>query len=105
MVRRKRSNDNDVSGLGKFSKRVTLSNNRMRGRTAEGIFAMEHTFQGDDVKKIHKGGDFVVQKKDFLGRKIGRPTTHEIKTGHSKLSEAQKRRKRQLKGRYKVNRY
>jgi hypothetical protein len=105
MVGRKRSKDNDVSGLGKFSKRVTLSNNKDRGKMGEGLFAMEHTYQGDDVKRIHVGGDFVVQKKDYLGRKIGRPITHEIKTGHSPLSEAQKRKQKQLKGRYKVNRY
>jgi hypothetical protein len=106
MVRRKRSNDNDVLGLGKFSKRLTLSNNRMRGRIAEGAFAMEHTYQGDDVKKIHVGGDFVVQKRDPFGRKIGTPTTHEIKSSpRAKLSEAQKRKQRQLKRKYKVERY
>jgi hypothetical protein len=51
----------------------------------EGLFAMEKTYQGYDVKRIHVGGDYVVQNQDFRGRKIGRPITHEIKTGHSKL--------------------
>lgn len=78
----------------------------MRGRMAEDSFALEQRMQGHDVKKIHKGGDFVVQKRDIFGRKIGRPKTYEVKTGNSQLSEAQKRKKRHLgKRRYKVVRY
>ena len=68
---------------------------------AEDSFEMNMRLQGYDVKKIHKGGDFVVRK----GRR-GKPVTYEVKSGDSQLSEAQKRKKRRLgKKRYKVVRY
>ena len=44
--------------------------NKMRGRLAEDSFEMSQRLQGHEVRKIHKGGDFVVQK----GRR-GKPTT------------------------------
>jgi hypothetical protein len=115
VTRRKRSGNSDPFGfgsggfdfgLGNFSKSYTLANNRMRGRMAEDSFALEHRLRGHDVKKIHKGGDFVVQKRDFFGNKIGKPTVHEIKTGNAKLSDAQRRKKARLGNRrYKVERY
>lgn len=91
-------------GLTTFLKSLTLSENRLKGRIAEDSFAMSQRLQGHDVKKIHKGGDFVVQKRDFLGREIGRPTTYEVKTGDSPLTDAQKRKKRTSR-KYKVVRY
>jgi hypothetical protein len=111
---KKRSKNSDLFGLGnfglgdgvkRFQKRMTLSSNRMRGRMAEASFNMEQTIQGNDCRKIHKGGDFVVQKRDLFGNKIGKPTVHEIKTGNAKLSPAQKRKKKQLGKRYKEERY
>lgn len=106
MARRKGSNNNDPFGLGSFSKNLTLSNNKMRGRMAEDSFAMGERLQGHEVKKIHKGGDFVVQKRDIVGRKIGKPKTYEVKTGNSQLSDAQKRKQRRSsRGSYKVVRY
>ena len=95
----------DPFGLKKESKRFTLRMNKMRGKMAEDSFRIEQGVRGHDVQRIHKGGDFVVQKKDLFGRKIGKPVTHEIKTGNSKLSPAQKKKKKQLKRRYKINRY
>jgi hypothetical protein len=78
----------------------------MKGRMAEDSFALEKRVQGHDVRKIHKGGDFEVQKRDVFGRKIGKPTIHEVKTGDSQLSEAQRRKKARLGNRrYKVERY
>jgi hypothetical protein len=91
-------------GLAMLSKSLTLSANRMKGRIAEDSFAISQRLQGHEVKKIHKGGDFVVQKRDFFGRKVGKPTTYEVKTGDSPLTEAQKRKKR-LSRNYKVVRY
>lgn len=113
MARRKSSNGNDPFGLGSFdlglgtfSKRQTLASNRMKGKMAEDSFHLEQNLQGNDCRKIHKGGDFVVQKRDFFGNKVGKPTVHEIKTGNSKLSDAQKRKKARLGNkRYKVERY
>jgi hypothetical protein len=93
-------------GLDRLSKSSTLASNRMRGRMAEDSFALEQRMQGHDVKRIHKGGDFVVQKRDMLGRKAGKPKTYEIKTGNAQLSDAQKKKKRRSpKGSYKVVRY
>jgi hypothetical protein len=78
----------------------------MRGKMAEDSFELDQTLQGNECRKIHKGGDFAVQKKDIFGRKIGKPKTYEIKTGDSQLSDAQQRKQRRLgKSRYKVVRY
>jgi hypothetical protein len=92
-------------GISKMNKRYTLANNRVRGKMAEDNFALGQRLQGNDCKKIHKGGDFVVQKRDFFGNKVGKPVVHEIKTGNSQLSEAQKRKKARLGSKYKVDRY
>ena len=79
---------------------------REKGRVAKDRFAFEQSLQGNDVTKIRRGGDFVVQKRDFLGDKIGEPAIYEVKTGNSKLSEAQEKRRRQLgRNRYKIVRY
>ena len=61
--------------------------------------------QGNDCLKTQRGGDFVVQKRDFFGEKEGEPTVVDFKTGNSKLTEAQVQRKKQLRGRYKIARY
>ena len=112
MAKRRRSNDDIFGlgscdfGLGNYQKRQRLANNRFRGRMAEESFQLEQNLQGNDCQKIHKGGDFIVQKRDMWGNKVGKPTVHEIKTGNSQLSEEQKRKKARLgnKG-YKVERY
>lgn len=110
--RRKSKNDDPFGfgsldlGLDRLSKSSTLASNKMRGRMAEDSFALEQRLQGHDVKRIHKGGDFVVQKRGIFGRKTGKPTTYEIKTGNAQLSDAQKKKKsRSPKERYKVIRY
>jgi len=94
-----------ANGLKKCKKRATLSNNRMKGKMAEESFKMGQIVQGNDCHKIHKGGDFIVQKRDMYGNKVGKPTVHEIKTGNAKLSPAQKRRKKQLGRQYKEERF
>ncbi len=60
---------------------------------------------GHDCQKMRRGGDFVVQRRDFLGEKEGEPTVVDVKTGGSKLTEEQQKRKRQLRGRYRIVRY
>jgi sRNA-binding protein len=77
----------------------------MKGRMAEDVFALSQRAQGNEVKRTPVGCDFVAQRRDIFGRKIGKPETHEIKTGRSQLSEAQKRKQRQLKRNYKVHTY
>lgn len=79
-----------------FAKRETLANSRFKGKLSADTFSVEQTIQGHDVRKIHKDGDFVVQKKDIFGNKIGKPKVYEIKTGNSKLSKAHKKNKKRL---------
>lgn len=98
MGRKKRTKD--PFGLKRVSQLLNLSFNRLKGRMAEDSFEMSMLLQGYDVKRIHEGGDFVVRRGSR-----GKPVTYEIKTGGSKLSKAQKRKKRKLGKRYKVIRY
>ena len=87
--------------LERYTKRVTLDFNKRKGKMAEDFFELNQKFQGNAVKRTPIGRDFEVQKKDFIsGKNIGKPTSYEIKTGNSRLSDAQK--KRQKRGRYKV---
>ena len=102
----KRNSTDDPLKLGNVSKRFNLSSNRAKGRIAKDRFAFDQSMQGHDCQKIREGGDFVVQKRDFFGDKVGDPTIYEVKTGNSKLTEAQEKRKRQFgRSRYKVVRY
>ncbi|MCW4015390.1 MAG: hypothetical protein NWF06_03390 [Candidatus Bathyarchaeota archaeon] len=80
--------------------------NKIKGESGEIAFKVEQRLQGHDVKKVHKGRDFVVQEKDVWGRKQGKPYSVEVKKGpKAELSDAQKKRKKQEKRRYKVVRY
>lgn len=61
---------------------------------------------GNDCTKIRKGGDFIVQERDFFGNEIGKPKVYQVKTGNSKVTEAEEKRKRQLgRDKYKIVRY
>jgi hypothetical protein len=103
---KKDSNIRKPMGFGNTSRRFSQSNRRVKGRIAKDRFAFDQAMQGHDCRKIKEGGDFVVQKRDFFGNKVGQPTTYEVKTGNSKLTEAQEKRQRELgRNRYKVARY
>jgi len=101
--------DSDIRkplGFGNTSRRFTQSKRRVKGSIAKDRFAFDQSMQGHDCQKIRDGGDFVVQKRDFFGEKVGEPTVFEVKTGNSKLTEAQEKRKHQLgRNRYKIVRY
>jgi hypothetical protein len=102
----KRISKDDPLSSGKVSRRLNLSSNRAKGNIAKDRFAFDQAMQGHDCQKIRQDGDFVVQKRDFFGNKVGESTTYEVKTGNSKLTEAQEKRKRQLgRNRYKIARY
>jgi hypothetical protein len=95
-----------------IGRRLQLAQNQRIGRMSEEFFdrniRTKAFLEGGyvDNKRIHKGGDRVVQKRDIYGRKIGKPITYEIKTGvRSQLSDAQKKRMKQLGNRYRVIRY
>jgi hypothetical protein len=93
-------------GFGNTSRRFTQTERRVKGSIAKDRFAFDQAMQGHDCQKIRKDGDFVVQKRDFFGNKVGEPTTYEIKNGNSKLTGAQEKRLRQLgRNRYKIARY
>jgi hypothetical protein len=102
----KRISKEDPLRSGKVSRRFNLSSNRTKGNIAKDRFAFDQAMQGHDCQKIRQDGDFVVQKRDFFGNKVGEPTTYEVKTGNSKLTEAQEKRKRKFgRNRYKIARY
>jgi hypothetical protein len=93
-------------GFGHTSRWFTQSDRRVKGNIARDRFAFNQAMQGHDCQKIREGGDFVVQKRDFFGNKVGEPAIYEVKTGNSKLTEAQEKRQRQLgRNRYKIARY
>jgi hypothetical protein len=102
----KRISKDDPLRSGKVSRRLKLSSNRAKGNIAKDRFAFGQAMQGHDCQKIRQDGDFIVQKRDFFGNKIGEPTTYDVKTGNSKLTGAQEERRRQLgRNRYKITRY
>ena len=102
----KRTSKDDPLNMGNVSKRFSLSSNHVKGNVAKDRFAFDQTMQGHDCQKIHQDGDFIVQKRDFFGNKIGEPTRYEVKTGKTQLTDAQEKRQRQLgRNRYKIARY
>jgi hypothetical protein len=102
----KRNSNGDPLKLGNVAKRFNLSSNRAKGNIVKDRFAFNQSMQGHDCKKIRQGGNFVVQKRDFFGNKIGEPIIFEVKTRDTQLSDAQEKRKHQLgRNRYKVVRY
>ena len=97
--------DHDGRTTKKQKQRETLERNIRRGRDAEKYFEHALIAQGNDCRRIHEGGDYVVQKKDWRRNAVGKPITSEIKTGNSNLSKAQKRTKRRLGRNFKEIRY
>jgi hypothetical protein len=94
-------------GFGNTLRRFPQSKiNREKGKVAKDRFAFDQTLKGNDCTKIGKDGDFIVQELDAFGNKIGNPTVYQVKSGNSKLTEAEEKRKRQLgRDRYKIVRY
>jgi hypothetical protein len=100
----KKTSTDKPYGFGNTNRRFPHAK-RQKGSIAKDRFAFDQAMQGHDCTKIHRGGDFMVQKRDFLGEKIGEPTVVEVKTANSKLTEAQEKRKKEFRGRYKIVRY
>jgi hypothetical protein len=93
-------------GFGNTNRRFLASARRKKGDVASDRFAFEQALQGNDCVKLRNGGDFVVQKQDFFGNPIGNPTVVDVKTGNSKVTVEELKRKRQLgRDRYKMVRY
>jgi len=103
---KKASTDKKPYGFGNTNRRFTQSPRKAKGDIARDRFAFDQAMQGNDCTKIRKGGDFVVQERDFFGNEIDKPTVYEVKTGNSKVTEAEEKRKRQSgRNRYKIVRY
>jgi hypothetical protein len=100
----KKTSTDKPYGFGNTSRRFPHAK-RQKGSIAKDRFAFDQAMQGNDCIKTRKGGDFIVQKRDFFGGKDGASTVIDVKTGNSVLTEAQEQRKRQLRGRYKIARY
>lgn len=93
-------------GFSNTNRRFPQTGRRTDGKIAKDRFAFDQAMQGNDCTKIRKNGDFVVQERDFFGNEIGKPTVYEVKTGNSKVTEAEEKLKRQLgRDRYKIARY
>lgn len=103
---KKASNSKKTFGFSNINRRFPESGRRTDGKIAKDRFAFDQAMQGNDCIKTRKGGDFVVQKRDFFGNEIDKPTIYDVKTGNSKLTEAEEKRRRQLgRDRHKVVRY
>lgn len=94
-------------GFGNTSRRFSqYSLKREKGKVARDRFAFEQAQKGNDCTKMRRGGDFVVQERDFFGNKIGAPKVYDVKMGNASLTEAQEKRKRRLgRDHHKVVRY
>lgn len=91
--RKKSSNPFDVD-IGLLKKRMTLENNKFKGKMGEDSFRDTEMAKGSDVKRIHKGGDFIYRPKNHFTNSYGKPVTVEVKTGNARLSKAQKENKK-----------
>ena len=102
----KNSSDKRPYGFGNTNRRFTKSPRKMAGDLARDRFAFDQAMKGSDCAKTRKGGDFVVQERDFFGNEDGKPKTYQVKTFNSKITEAEEKRKRQLgRDKYKIVRY
>ncbi|MDE1844430.1 MAG: hypothetical protein KGI10_03780 [Thaumarchaeota archaeon] len=89
----------------KKSRREVNRENQSQGRQGEEQARREYEFSGHEVERTGKGHDLKVTKRDWLTGKKGKPKYVEVKTGNSKLSELQKKKKRQYGSRYIEKRY
>ncbi|MGD6853165.1 MAG: hypothetical protein ACQCN6_13985 [Candidatus Bathyarchaeia archaeon] len=101
----KRDSTDKPYGFGNTNRRFP-NPKRQKGNIAKDRFAYDQAIQGHDCRKLGQGGDFVVQKRDFFGEAEGEPTVVDVKTDNSKVTEAQKQRRRRLgRSRYRIVRY
>ena len=83
-------------GFGNMNRRFPQTGRRTQGKIARDRFAFEQAMQGNDCQKLRRGGDFVLQQRDFFGDKVGEETIVDVKSFGSKLTEAQEQRRRRL---------
>ncbi len=104
LVPKKTSTDKPY-GFGNTNRRFPHAK-RQKGSIAKDRFAYDQAMQGNDCKKLGRGGDFVVQRRDFFGGAEGEATVVDVKAGDSRVTEAQMQRRRRLgRNRYRTVRY
>ncbi len=87
----------------KRSRDQTNRTNQEQGREGERKARAKYEMVGYEVTRTGKGHDFKATKRDPISGK--KSTIYvEVKTGNSKLSPLQKKKQKQLSGRYKVER-
>jgi hypothetical protein len=103
---KKAAADKRPYGFGNTNRRFAEPERKKAGNLARDRFAFDQALKGNDCVKIRKGGDFVVVERDFFGNETGKPTTYQVKTGNSKVTAAEEKRRRQLgRDKYKIVRY
>ena len=87
----------------KKSRKQVNRENQEQGKAGERRIKEEYEFSGYKVKRTGKGHDLKAEKKDWL---TGKKETKyiEVKTGNSKLSKLQKKKRGQLGKKYVVER-
>jgi len=87
----------------KKSRKQVNRENQEQGKAGEKRIKEEYEFSGYKVKRTGKGHDLKAEKKDwFTGKKETKYI--EVKTGNSKLSKLQKKKRGQLGKKYVVER-
>jgi len=87
----------------KKSRKQVNQENQEQGKAGERRIREEYEFSGYKVKRTGKGHDLKAEKKDwFTGKKDTKYI--EVKTGNSKLSKLQKKKRGQLGRKYVVER-
>ena len=100
------ASDHKPFGFGNTNRRFPQQGKRTQGKIAKDRFAFEQALAGNDCEKLRRGGDFLVQKRDFFGDKEGEPTVVDVKTGNSRVTEAEKERRKTLgRNRHRTVRY
>ncbi|MCW4017676.1 MAG: hypothetical protein NWF00_03180 [Candidatus Bathyarchaeota archaeon] len=102
----KQNSNGKPFGFSNTNRRFPKAGRRTSGEVARDRFAFDQAMQGNDCTRIRRGGDFVVQKRDFLGEPVGEPMTFQVKTGNSKVTEAEQTRQKKFgRNRYRLVRY
>ena len=93
----------DFFDILKKSRRQVNRENQEQGKAGERRIKEEYEFSGYKVKRTGKGHDLKAERKDwFTGKKETKYI--EVKTGNSKLSKLQKKKRSQLGKKYVVER-
>jgi hypothetical protein len=93
-------------GFGSTNRRFPAAGKRTQGKIAKDRFAFEQAMAGNDCIPLRRGGDFVVQKRNFIGELEGERTVVDVKSGSARVTEAQKERQKRLgRNRHKIIRY